>query len=187
MDGINLFDSVGMSFFQTHLRTPAGDAVFPVITYLGEAGAVWLLLALFFLCRKSSRRCGLLMLCAVAGGFLFGEMFLKNIVCRARPFQMFPGYTNPLISPPSGFSFPSGHSCSSFAAATVLVGCFKKRAIPAVLLAALIAFSRIYLFVHWPTDVLAGILLGVLFGLLTLFLAKRYQAKHSESPDEAKE
>ena len=186
MDGINLFDSAVMALIQTQLRTSLGDAVFPIITYLGEAGAVWLLLSFFFLCRKSSRLCGLLMLCAIAGGFLFGEVFLKNIVCRARPFGAFPGYTNLLISPPSGFSFPSGHSCSSFAAATVLVGCFKKRAIPAVLLATLIAFSRIYLFVHWPTDVLAGIALGIIFGLLTLFLAKRYQGRR-ESVDERKE
>ena len=187
MDGINLFDSAIMSFLQTHLRTTVGDAVFPVITFLGEAGAVWLLLALFFLCRKSSRLCGLLMICAIAGGFLFGEVLLKNIVCRARPFQAFPAYTNLLISPPSGFSFPSGHSCSSFAAATVLVGFFKKRAIPAVLLAALIAFSRIYLFVHWPTDVLAGVLLGIVFGLLTLFLAKKYQEKRGGPLNETEE
>lgn len=186
MDGINLFDSAIMSFLQTHLRTAVGDAIFPIITYLGEAGAVWLLLAAFFLCRKSSRLCGLLMLFAIAGGFLFGEVLLKNIVCRARPFQAFPTYTNLLISPPSGFSFPSGHSCSSFAAATVLVDFFKKRAIPAVVLASLIAFSRIYLFVHWPTDVLAGVILGIIFGLLTLFLAKRHQ-EHRESVDNAKD
>ena len=187
MDGINLFDSAAMSFLQTQLRTAAGDAVFPVITYLGEAGAVWLLLSFFFLCRKSSRLCGLLMLCAVAGGFLFGEVLLKNIVCRLRPFQAFPAYTDLLISPPSGFSFPSGHSCSSFAAATVLAGFYKKHAIPAVVLAALIAFSRMYLFVHWPTDVLAGVLLGILFGLLTLFLAKKYQEKHGGQVDHVKE
>lgn len=181
MDGINLFDSAVMSFVQTHLRGSVGDAVFPVITYLGEAGAVWLLLSVFFLCRKVTRRRGLCMICAIVGGFLFGEVLLKNIVCRARPFQAFPAYTNLLISPPSGFSFPSGHSCSSFAAATVLLGFSKKWGIPAVILAALIASSRIYLFVHWPTDVFAGILLGILFGLLTLFIAKKIQQKNTKS------
>lgn len=180
MDGINLFDSTVMSFVQTQLRGFVGDVLFPIITYLGEAGAVWLLLSVFFLCRKSSRLRGICMICAIVGGFLVGEVLLKNLVCRARPFQAFPAYTALLISPPSGFSFPSGHSCSSFAAATVLLGFSKKWGIPAVILASLIAFSRVYLFVHWPTDVLAGAALGILFGLLTLLLAKKLQQKNPQ-------
>lgn len=183
MNGINFFDSSVMTFIQTYLHNPVADAVFPVVTYLGEAGFLWLLTSVFFLCRKGTRRRGLCMACAVTAGFLFGEVLLKNVVCRERPFQAFPDFTPLLIAPPSGFSFPSGHSCSSFAAATVLLCFSKKWGVPALIMAALIAFSRVFLFVHWPTDVLCGALLGTAFGLLTYWAAAKW-SKKEERPTE---
>lgn len=175
MEGINGFDRAVMEFIQLHFHNIVTDGVFPVLTYLGEAGAVWIVLALAFLVRRESRRWGMIMLCAMAAGFLLGELLLKNVICRERPFQAFPGYTALLISPPSGFSFPSGHSCASFAASTVLLAVSKKWGFPALALAVLIAFSRIFLFVHWPTDVLAGILLGVLCGILACLIARKLE------------
>lgn len=175
MEGINGFDRAVMEFIQLHFHNIVTDRVFPVLTYLGEAGAVWIVLALAFLVRRESRRWGMIMLCAMAAGFLLGELLLKNVICRERPFQAFPGYTALLISPPSGFSFPSGHSCASFAASTVLLAVSKKWGFPALALAVLIAFSRIFLFVHWPTDVLAGSLLGVLCGLTACLIARKLE------------
>ncbi len=177
MEGINFFDGTVMAFLQDHCHNRLTDALFPVITYLGEAGAVWLILALAFLCVKKYRRYGVLMILAIAAGFLTGELFLKNLVCRPRPFQLFPDYTPLLILPPSGFSFPSGHSCSSFAAATALCRCSKKWGVPALILAGLIAFSRVFLFVHWPTDVLAGAAMGVLFGILAAWAVPKIAEK----------
>ncbi len=175
MEGINGFDRAVMEFIQLHFHNIVTDSVFPVLTYLGEAGAVWIVLALAFLVRRESRRWGMIMLCAIAAGFLLGELLLKNVICRERPFQAFPGYTALLISPPSGFSFPSGHSCASFAASTVLLAVSKEWGFPALALAVLIAFSRIFLFVHWPTDVLAGSLLGVLCGILACLIARKLE------------
>ncbi len=177
MTGINGFDGAVMAFIQTHCHNIVTDSVFPVLTYLGEAGAIWIIAALFLLFWKKTRRQGVLVLCAMAAGFLLGEILLKNTVCRERPFQTFPAYTTLLISPPSGFSFPSGHTCSSFAAATVLFRFSKKWGIAALVLACLIAFSRIFLFVHWPTDVLAGAVLGIACGLLTVFFSKRLETR----------
>lgn len=155
------FDGQVMLWIQQQLHSPWGDAVFPWITYLGEAGLCWLILCAVLLLLKKQRQTGAAVLLAVALGFVTGELILKNIVCRPRPFQAFPDFTPLLISPPSGWSFPSGHSCSSFAAASVLLSRRHKLGIPALLLACLIAFSRVYLFVHWPSDILAGMLLGV--------------------------
>ena len=186
MSGINGFDGAIMAWVQTHCHNAFTDGLFPVLTYLGEAGAVWIVLALIFLCQKGTRYAGILTLCAMAAGFLLGEVLLKNAVCRERPFALFPDYTVLLISPPSGFSFPSGHTCASFAAATVLSCQFKKRGIPALLLAGLIGFSRIFLFVHYPTDVLAGAILGAACGLLTCWAAEKIKQRNKWKKSEEK-
>ena len=178
MSGINGFDGAIMAWVQTHCHNAFTDWIFPVLTYLGEAGAAWIVLALVLLFRKKTRYAGLLALCAMAAGFLLGEVLLKNTVCRERPFALFPDYTALLISPPSGFSFPSGHTCASFAAATVLCRQFRKWGVPALILASLIGFSRIFLFVHFPTDVLAGMVLGIACGLLTCWVAERIKRRN---------
>lgn len=183
MNGINAFDGAVMAFIQGHLHNAATDVTFPIITYMGEGGLFWLLLSLVFLCVKKTRRQGIFMVCAIACGFVVGELVIKNLVCRPRPFQQFPEYVSLLIPPPSGFSFPSGHSCSSFAAAVVLFAFSKKWGVPALLLAGLIAFSRIFLFVHWPTDVLAGIVLGIASALLMLWAIPKIEEKRRK--DEA--
>lgn len=184
MNGVNFFDGTVMAFIQEHFHNAFTDAVLPVITYLGEYGAFWIVLSLLLLCAKKTRRCGLFMLFAMACGFLTGEVILKNVVCRPRPFHMFPEYTTLLIPPPSGWSFPSGHSCSSFAAAAVLCCHSRKWGIPALILAGLITFSRVFLFVHWPLDALAGALLGTAFALLIVIAAKKWKERKTPSPQE---
>ncbi len=177
MSGINAFDAGILTFVQAHCHNPVTDAVFPVITYLGEAGLFWLgllgILALF----QKTRRCGLLGICAVAVGFLLGELILKGLVCRPRPFVAAPELYPGLIPRPSGYSFPSGHTCASFAAASVLWKHFKKAGTAALVLAALIGFSRLFLFVHYPTDVLAGMALGVLSAAAVFAADRVIQAK----------
>lgn len=183
MEGVNLFDSAVMSLIQENFHNPVTDAVFPVITGLGEAGIFWIVLAVFLLIFKKTRRGGILVLCAMAVTFITGELIVKNIVCRPRPCQQFSEFTAMLIPPPSSYSFPSGHSASSFAAATVLFSFSKKWGAAALILAALIAFSRMFLFVHWPTDVLAGMALGICFGILTVaFYKRRIRQKTQSKP-----
>ena len=104
---------------------------------------------------------------------IFGNGVIKNLVARPRPFQAFDGEIVLLIPPPGEYSFPSGHTLHSFAAAVTIFLHNKKAGAAALLLAALIAFSRLYFFVHFPTDVLAGMVLGTLAALLVYALAKK--------------
>lgn len=180
MDGINIFDSTVMAAVQESLHNVVTDTIFPVITYLGEGGVIWLALSVVMLFFKKTRRGGICALCAIAVGFLAGEIILKNIVCRPRPFQTFPEYARLLIAEPSGWSFPSGHSCSSFAAATALLLNNRKIGAPALILAILIAFSRVFLFVHWPSDILVGATLGILTAVGVQLLAGKLQNHREE-------
>lgn len=172
---MNPFDQAVMNFIQTHCHNAVTDAVFPIVTYLGEGGLFWVASALLFIIfgKKSGwRLTGFLMLGAMLAGLLIGEAALKNIVCRPRPFHGLLEYSL-LIAPPSGWSFPSGHSCASFAAATVVFLRDRRWGAGALALAAMIAFSRVFLFVHYPTDVLAGAALGAACGLGVAIAYKR--------------
>ena len=149
-------------------------AFFPFVSTLGNGGAVWFAIAAVLLCVRSTRRAGALMILALAVTYLVNDVTIKNLVERPRPFADHPELTL-LIPPPGGFSFPSGHSASSFAAAGVLF--WEKRrpiGVCAIVLAALIAFSRAFLCVHYPSDVLAGSLIGFALGTACVFLARRY-------------
>ncbi len=136
------------------------DTVMPIITRLGDEGIFWIVLAVVLACFPKTRKAGFTMGLAMLFGLFIGNMLLKNLVARVRPYDVELGVTL-LIDKLSSFSFPSGHTLSSFAAATALVCRHRKWGIAALVLAGLIAFSRLYLFVHYPTDVLGGALLGV--------------------------
>lgn len=99
-------------------------------------------------------------LLALVLSLLFNNMLLKHLIARSRPYDCIRGLI-PLITPPTDYSFPSGHTAASFAVGVLLFRKLPKRyGIPALVLAALIGFSRLYLGVHYPSDVLAGALLG---------------------------
>ena len=149
-----------LQFIQEHFRSSIADTFFVTVTFLGNSGLIWLLLSVCFLCAKKYRRLGFVLLAALAVTFLLGDVALKNCIQRPRPFQEVP--VELLISPPGSFSFPSGHTSSSFAAAAAVYRFRKSWGAGAFVLASLIGFSRLYLFVHYPTDVLAGAALGLL-------------------------
>ena len=151
-------------FIKEHFHNGFTDPLFTGVTYLGEIGAIWVVIGLLLCLKKQYRTSGILLLAALLCTFLLGDCLLKNLVQRPRPFQEIP--TTLLIAPPAGFSFPSGHSSSSFAAAFILYRTKKIWGVAAFLLAVLIAFSRLFLFVHYPSDVLTGALLGLLTGWL---------------------
>jgi undecaprenyl-diphosphatase len=113
-----------------------------------------------------------MVMCALLIGALIGEVGLKHLVCRPRPFIVNPDVIPP-ITPPSGYSFPSGHSCSSFVAVTIMFVRDKRIGIPALVLGILIAFSRLYNYVHFPSDVLCGILLGIISAIIVLVIFKK--------------
>ena len=176
------------NYIQEHLSNPFFDKVFTFITHLGDEGIVWILLAVILLCFRKTRKVGIVMGLALIFGLIFGNITLKNIFQRPRPFDT-PGALldgdSLLVSRPGEYSFPSGHTTSSFAAAVGIFLFNKKWGIPALVLAALIAYSRLYVYVHFPSDILGGIVLGTLCALLayavwTKGLEKPLQKKWSK-------
>lgn len=155
------------------LHSPVLDKVMVLITTLGDAGIIWILLALVLMFTKKYRTYGVTMAVALLMMLVFGNGILKNIFMRERPCWIDETVVL-LIENPHDYSFPSGHTFSSIAAATVILLRNKKAGIAAMVLAVLIAFSRMYLFVHFPTDILASLFLGVLTAGAAHWLVERY-------------
>ena len=164
------FSSVDAAVFNalSPLRTPFFDSAMTGASVLGDAGAVWLTLGIALCCFQKTRTTGALVLTAVAATFVVSTLGFKHLFARPRPCVLFPNAV-PFYPCPSGFSFPSGHTVSSFAAAGVLFFRHVKGRFCAVVLAFLIALSRIYLNAHYFTDVLAGGLLGLVAARLAVF------------------
>lgn len=153
-------------FIQEFIRNPILTPVFLTITHLGDKGLIWILICLILLSCKRTRKVGVMGLLALLGSLLLNNMLLKNLVARPRPFYAVEGLTI-LINTPSEFSFPSGHTASSFAAASVFFRNLPRCCgVPAIGLAALIGFSRLYIGIHYPTDVLFGMLTGIIIGYM---------------------
>ncbi len=174
------------------MRTPFLDFIMPVITYLGSGGTIWIITAVILLFFRKSRKTGVTVLLALLIGLLLSTILLKGLVGRIRPFNMAEGLLDAstlLIGVPSGeFSFPSGHSVSSFSAATVLFMYNRKIGIPALILAVLIAFSRLYLYVHFPTDVIGGAAVGFAIAVFSVYITNKIGDKINERklPDNTK-
>jgi undecaprenyl-diphosphatase len=155
----------------------------PVITLLGDAGIFWIAVAVLFLFTKKYRKTGLGMLIALIFGLLVCNIWLKPAVARIRPYDFQENLgviVNLLIEKQHDFAFPSGHTIASFEAAVVILLNNKKLGIPAMILACLIAFSRLYLYVHYPTDVICSIILGTAFAFLGNWLAQKVMDKLPE-------
>ena len=147
-----------------NLRTPIGDVVVPLITRLGDAGIIWIILTVLLLIIPKTRKTGVIMLAALLADVLLCNVVIKNLVARTRPFDVNTA-VQLLVAKPRDYSFPSGHTAASFASVTALyLAGEKKMWKVALVLAVLIALSRLYLYVHYPTDVLGGMLLGCLAG-----------------------
>ena len=142
---------------QEHIRCDLLDAVIPVMTHCGII--FWIVLAIFFMCLKKYRTCGITMGAGMITGLIIGNLILKNVIARDRPCWI-NDTVQLLIENPDDFSFPSGHTLASFISAIVIFCFFKKLGIPALILAAFMAFTRLYLYVHFPTDILGGIVLA---------------------------
>ena len=142
----------------------------PIITRLGSDGAIWIVLAGALLFSRKYRKVGFAILCALALEVTLCNIILKPLIARIRPCDINTA-VQLLINRPTDFSFPSGHTASSFAAVSALYFSRQRLWRPALILAILISFSRLYLYVHYPTDVLAGIMLGIIVGFLGCKLA----------------
>lgn len=176
MDAILNFDWAIFQWISNNLWSPALDGMMKVITTLGDSGIIWIVFGLALVCFKKYRKVGIMVLAALLFSLIFTDLIIKPLVHRPRPFdlpQWFGQFVYPeIISRPGSLSFPSGHTSSSFAAASVLWFTRRKwqMSLLATVLAILIAFSRVYLYVHYPTDVLAGILAGITYGYMAYLL-----------------
>lgn len=186
-----LLDSLAVSFdlpildwIAANLWCPVLDVAMPIITLLGDAGIFWIAVAVLFIFMKKYRKTGIGMMLALMMGLLICNIWLKPTVARVRPYDFQMEYFMKEIPLLAGamhdFSFPSGHTIASFEAAVVILLNNKKLGIPAMILAVLIAFSRLYLYVHYPTDVIFSVFLGSAFALLGNWLAGKIMEKLPE-------
>lgn len=170
------FDLPILDWIAENLYCDFLDTLMPVITLLGDAGIFWIAVAVVLLFIPKYRKIGLGMGAALIIGLLVCNVTLKPLIARPRPYdyqlEHFGKSIQLLIATPHDFSFPSGHTLASFEAATVLLLENRKMGIPAMILACLIAFSRMYLYVHYPTDVIASVILGTIFGIIGYFLTR---------------
>ena len=168
------FDLPILDWIQATLQSGFMDQFMPFITKFGDHGTFWMIISALLLVFPKTRKTGLGMAIAMVIGLLACNVTLKPLVGRIRPYDLQAelGITIQLLGERMhDFSFPSGHTIASFEAAVVLLKNSKKMGIPAMILAVLIAFSRLYLYVHYPTDVIASVILGTLFALIGNALA----------------
>lgn len=159
------FDMAILDLIQSNIRTGFMDAIMPFITQLGDAGLIWIILSIGLIIPKKTRKIGFVMIIALILNGIICNIILKPMLARIRPFDVNTAIKL-LINKPRDFSFPSGHTSASFTAASVLFFRKSKLFVPSLVLAFLISFSRIYLYVHYPSDVLAGLVLGILCGYI---------------------
>lgn len=176
---ITAWDLSVLEWIRENLYCDFFDAVMPVITFLGNGGWFWIVVAVVMLFSKRTRKTALMTGAALIFGLLICNLILKPAVARIRPYEVMEGIKL-LIEKQSDFSFPSGHTTASFEAATVFMLRDKRFGIPALVLAIIIAFSRMYLYVHYPTDIIGGIVIGTLCGVLGYFVVG-YIWKKAES------
>lgn len=173
------FDSTIIQTVQESLKSPVLDKIMIFCTRLGDYGTIWLVLAGVLCLFPKTRKNGITLLASVAIGTAVGNLLIKPLFGRLRPFQADPSILL-LIDRPDGFSFPSGHALSSFAASSSLLVNRQAGRKTALLLALLIAFSRVYLSVHYPSDVLVGSLLGLVSGFFVTTLVNRLAQSKAE-------
>lgn len=159
------FDMAILDLIQSNIRTGFMDAIMPFITQLGDAGLIWIILSIGLIIPKKTRKIGFVMIIALILNGIICNIILKPMLARIRPFDVNTA-VKLLINKPRDFSFPSGHTSASFTAASVLFFRKSKLFVPSLVLAFLISFSRLYLYVHYPSDVLAGLVLGILCGYI---------------------
>ena len=150
------------------------DFLMPKITFLGNGGMIWIIIGVLLLISKKHRKIGFLVLIGLLMGLIIGNGIVKNLVARPRPCWLNPDFPL-LISVPKDYSFPSGHTCASFAAglAWAKVLPWRWARVAAVVQAVCMGLSRLYVGVHYPSDVLAGAMIGGLCALCALWLASR--------------
>ena len=173
MDSILELDGQLLLMIQEHARVDFLTPLVTGITHLCDSGIFWIILTLLLMIPKKTRKAALISALAMIISYIVNNLILKYGFSRTRPYEVIEGLTI-LVGKQKDFSFPSGHAATSFASSVALASQLpRKYGVPLVILAALIALSRLYVGVHYPTDVLVGTISGILCALLAIWLAKR--------------
>ncbi|MBQ8558464.1 MAG: phosphatase PAP2 family protein [Tyzzerella sp.] len=177
---MNQFEASIILWIQENLRGPM-DGVVKFITYLGDDGILWIAMGIVLLFWKKTRPIGVTVLLSLLFDYLIINVALKALVARPRPFVVNELIT-PLVTNVSPYrSFPSGHSGGSFSAMFALYKWVPKRiGIPAIILATMVALSRLYVGVHYPTDIIAGCVIGFICSVLANYIVRRMMKKLEE-------
>ncbi len=162
-----------LDFIHEYMSSPVMDKIMCFFTFLGNAGWIWIALACVCLCSKKYRYTGIMLSVGLLMSLVVANLILKPAFARLRPFQIKEGIEL-IIAAPNDFSFPSGHTMASAICATIIFLQHKKMGIYAIVLATIISFSRLYLYMHFPTDVFFGAILGMLLGVLAVKIVRRY-------------
>lgn len=180
MEAIEAIDFVILDAIQSALRCDGADALMAAVSLIG-GGFLWAAVGILLLFFGKYRLCGIALLTSTLTALLLTEFLLKLLILRERPYLSNPEITL-AVAEPLGTSFPSSHAGTSFAAAIPL---FRGKRLWGILgcgFAALVAFSRLYLYVHFPSDVAVGAILGIGIGLCFLFLFKKIEQKRRKPP-----
>ena len=170
---ITNFDFQILDWIAANCRCAALDVIAPALSFLAEGGIFWILLGIVLLCIPKTRKAGLALAIAIVLNLALCNGVVKPLVDRLRPYELRPDILL-IVSEPIGPSFPSGHTSASFSCAGALLFAKNRLGVPTLILAALIGLSRLYLYVHFPTDVIAGALLGLLCGFWGTILEKKW-------------
>lgn len=173
MNALNLFEANIILWIQENLRVGFLTPVMQGITTLGDGGVFWIILSMLLLLFKKTRKVGICCALGLIFDLLVVNIAVKPLVARVRPYEVIKEITI-LTHQPGDHSFPSGHSAGSFACAWAFFRAYKKKwGVPALVLASLIAISRLYVGVHYPTDVIGGIVIGIIVGELGYRVGKK--------------
>ena len=166
------FDFEILFFIKNHIRNGFLDIVVPFYTNLGDDGIIWIVLGLVLLIPKKTRKCGIMVLAALLVMVVTNNLILKNLIARPRPCATYPELVE-LVKIPTSYSFPSGHTVSAMAVAFTVYLQHKKLGIVTIICGLLMGLSRLYVGVHFPTDVYGGILVGLVIALAVYFAEKK--------------
>ena len=166
-------------WIQDFIRNDVLDVIIPIYTSLGEDGIIWIVLGLVLLIPKKYRKTGIMVLAALLVMLVVNNIVLKNLIARPRPCWTYPEMVQ-LVHNPSSYSFPSGHTTSAFAVAFTIFSQHKKLGKVIIVMAAIMAFTRLYVFVHFPTDIYGGILVAAAITTFVCFMEKKISPKISE-------
>ncbi len=179
MLGIISFDMSLLNFVYDNIRCAFLDMLMPVITLFGESGIFFICIALVLMLFKRTRKTGFMLAVSLIIGLVVCNITLKPIFARPRPYTVRTDVIM-LVEVLNDYSFPSGHTVAAFESATVFLMRKRKVGIAFLVLAILIAFSRLYLYVHYPTDVLCGMIIGILSGFCAVWLVDYIYKKVSK-------